>query len=219
MNNHTMNKALADERFVRQARRALSASDATMAHIIEQVGAFRPNTVDGVFEALVLSIVHQQVSMKAAQAICKRVRALCPRRRITVAAMTQCSQDDLRGAGLSRPKASYVHNVCAHFADRRVNPRRLAYMSDDAVIACLSDIKGVGVWTAEMILIFTLQRPDVWPVDDLGLRQALQRTFRVPNAATRERLIRAGERFRPYRSIATWYLWSSLNTGVIPGFQ
>ena len=112
-----------------------------------------------------------------------------------------------------------MRSICEHFLSGTIKPRRLARMSDEDVIEQLIDIRGVGVWTAEMILMFNLERPDVWPIDDLGLRNALKKWYRMPANAKRPRLIRAGEKFRPYRSVACWYLWSSLDTGIVPGID
>ena len=190
-----------------------------MAQIIKKVGPFKPGVVENTFQALILSIIHQQLSMKAARAISGRVLDLCPRRRLSPKAIMALTGQQLRGAGLSRQKVTYVRSVCDHFLNGQLKPRKLARMSDEEAIEQLVDIRGVGVWTAEMILIFTLQRPDVWPVDDLGLRNALKKSYRIPMAAKRDRLIRAGEKFRPYRSVACWYLWSSLDAGIVPGFE
>ena len=208
-----------DVAFVRRAKRALSAADARMAQIIKKVGPFKPGVVENTFQALILSIIHQQLSMAAARTISGRVLDLCPRRRLSPKALVAATDPQLRGAGLSRQKVTYVRSVCDHFLNGRLKPRRLARLSDEEAIEQLVDIRGVGVWTAEMILIFTLQRPDVWPVDDLGLRHALKKSYRIPMTAKRDRLIRAGEKFRPYRSVACWYLWSSLDTGIVPGFD
>jgi DNA-3-methyladenine glycosylase II len=209
----------ADPAFVRRARRDLATADPTMAAIIAAVGPFKPGVVPNTFDALVRSIIHQQLSMKAARTIVGRVRQLCSGSRLSPAALSGQHDGALRAAGLSRQKIRYVRSVCEHFASGAVDPRRLRRLPDEQVIAALVDIHGIGVWTAEMILMFNLQRPDVWPVDDLGLRRALRRWYRLPATASRDRLVRAGERFRPYRSVATWYLWSGLNTGVVPGFQ
>ena len=209
----------ADATFVRRAKRALSAVDHRMAQIIKKVGPFKPGVVANAFQALIHSIVHQQLSMKAARTISGRVLDLCPRRRLSPKAIIALSDQQLRGAGLSRQKITYVRSVCDQFLSGQLKPRRLARLSDEEAIEQLVDIRGVGVWTAEMILIFTLQRPDVWPVDDLGLRHALMKGYRIPMTAKRDRLMRAGEKFRPYRSVACWYLWSSLDTGIVPGFE
>ncbi len=208
-----------DSAFVRRAKRALSAADDRMAQIIKKVGPFKPGVVPNAFQALIHSIVHQQLSMKAARTISGRVLDLCPRRRLSPKAIIALTDQQLRGAGLSRQKVTYLRSVCDHFLSGQLKPRRLARLSDEDAIEQLVDIRGVGVWTAEMILMFTLQRPDVWPVDDLGLRHALKKWYRIPTTAKRDRLIRAGERFRPYRSVACWYLWSSLDTGIVPGFE
>ncbi len=208
-----------DAAFIRKAKRALSAVDDQMAQIIKKVGPFKPGVVENAFQALVLSIIHQQISMAAARTIGGRVLDLCPRRRLTAKAIVAATDRQLRGAGLSRRKVTYVRSVCDHFFSGQLKPQQLARMSDEEAIEQLVDIRGVGVWTAEMILMFTLQRPDVWPVDDLGLRNALKKWYRIPMTAKRDRLIRAGEKFRPYRSVACWYLWSSLDTGIVPGFE
>jgi len=208
-----------DAAFVRRAKRALSAADERMAQIIKKVGPFKPGVVENPFQALILSIIHQQISMAAARTISGRVLDLCPRRRLSSKALVAVTDQQLHGAGLSRQKVTYVRSVCDHFLSGRLKPRRLARLSDEEAIEQLVEIRGVGVWTAEMILMFTLQRPDVWPVDDLGLRNALKKSYRIPTTAKRDRLIRAGAKFRPYRSVACWYLWSSLDTGIVPGFE
>ncbi len=226
-----------DATFVRQARRHLSAADPKMAQIIKKVGPFKPGLVERLFDALVVSIIHQQLSMKAAATIRERVLQLCPRKRLSPVALAGLADQELRGAGLSRQKISYVRSICDHFQNGAIRPQQLNRLSDEQVIEKLVDIRGVGVWTAEMILIFNLQRPDVWPVDDLGLRRALRKWYRIPAPAKRvpppaqpvspaarapakrDRLLRAGEKFRPYRSVATWYLWSSLDTGIVPGID
>ena len=208
-----------DAAFVRRANRALSVADERMAQIVKKVGPFKPGVVANAFQALIHSIVHQQLSMKAARTISGRVLDLCPRRRLSPAAIVALTDQQLRGAGLSRQKVTYLRSVCDHFQNGQLKPRRLAGLSDEDAIEQLVEIRGVGVWTAEMILMFTLQRPDVWPVDDLGLRHALKKWYRIPMTAKRDRLIRAGEKFRPYRSVACWYLWSSLDTGIVPGFE
>ncbi len=209
----------ADPTVVRRARRLLSAADERMAHIIRNVGPFKPGIVANTFEALIGSIIHQQLSMKAARTIRGRVLQSCRGRRLRPRTLAELTDDQLRAAGLSRQKIGYVRSICRHFLDGSIQPARIRHLPDAAVTEQLVDIKGVGVWTAEMILMFNLQRCDVWPVDDLGLRHALRKWYRLPMTAKRPRLLRAGDRFRPYRSIATWYLWSSLDSGVVPGFQ
>jgi DNA-3-methyladenine glycosylase II len=117
----------------------------------------------------------------------------------------------MRLCGLSRQKHSYLRDLAEHFNDRKIPVRKLASMSDDEVIAALTQVKGVGRWTAEMFLIFRLQRPDVLPVGDLGIVKAVQRAYKLRKAPSPDRLTRIGEAWRPYRSVACWYLWASLN--------
>jgi hypothetical protein len=112
------------------------------------------------------------------------------------------------GCGLSRQKRAYVKDLAEHFATNQIPTRKLAAMDDDDVIDALVKVNGIGRWTAEMFLIFTLNRPDVLPVDDLGLRQGAQRVFRLRKTPDGKKLTKLAEPWRPYRSIATWYIWS-----------
>ncbi len=154
------------------------------------------------FPALVDAIVSQQISGKAAASIMARLAEVTPIRPATLAV---ADPRRLRSAGLSRAKATYVREL-ARFA-RAGGLRGLSRMSDAAVVERLVQVKGIGVWTAEMLLIFSLNRPDVWPVGDGGIQRAAARLYRVH---ARSRLQRLGERFRPVRSSAAWYLWRSL---------
>jgi DNA-3-methyladenine glycosylase II len=154
------------------------------------------------FPALVDAIVSQQISGKAAASIMARLAQLVP---IRPAALAEADPRRLRAAGLSRAKAGYVREL-ARFA-RAGGLRGLSRLADQAVIERLVQVKGVGVWTAEMFLIFSLSRPDVWPVGDGGIQRAAERLYRV---RARSRLQRLGERFRPVRTSAAWYLWRSL---------
>ena len=124
----------------------------------------------------------------------------------------------LRACGLSERKAQYLRDLARHFADGRIDLQQLARQSDDAVIGCLTDIRGIGRWTAEMFLIFNLLRPDVLPLDDLGLLKAIGRLYFGGESTTallrgpgREKVAQLGARWAPYRSVATWYLWRSLD--------
>jgi DNA-3-methyladenine glycosylase II len=141
---------------------------------------------------------------------------LCPRQRLTPGAVRSLDVSALRGAGLSRQKAAYAQNVAEAFASRVLTAAKLRRLPDAEVIAAVTAVKGVGRWTAEMLLIFCLERPDVWPVDDLGLRNAVQRftgEVELPAAAEMQTL---GEAWRPYRTCATWYLWRSLEAPTEP---
>jgi DNA-3-methyladenine glycosylase II len=157
------------------------------------------------FPSLVDAIVSQQISGKAAASILGRLAELVP---IRPGALAAADLRLLRRAGLSRAKATYVREL-ARFAQAG-GLRGLARLSDAAIVERLTSVKGVGVWTAEMFLIFSLNRPDVWPIGDGGIQRAAARLYRV---RTPRRLQALGERFRPVRSHAAWYLWRSLGDG------
>lgn len=190
---------------------ALRAADPVLADIIERVGAFEPSHEPDLWWSLVDSITSQQLSIKAAATIVGRLRALgrdgAPPQPREILAI---SDDALRACGLSRAKVAYVKDLSGHFDEGILRPATIAELPDEEVIDALTRVKGVGRWTAEMILIFTLRRPDVLPVDDLGLRNAVQRAFDLPDRPTPAEVARRGEIWRPYRSTATLYLWRSL---------
>ena len=154
--------------------------------------------------------------MSAAATIFKRVKALCPRGRITPRAILAASPAQLRSAGLSRQKTAYMHNLAESFASRQVTPAGLRRAPDNEVVEAVTRIKGVGRWTAEMLLMFCLHRPDVWPVHDLGLQRAAQEFFKLRKPPTPKALDTMGEPWRPYRTYATWYLWRSLERPIPP---
>ncbi len=215
----TANDGPADAARRRQARAALrhlSAADARLAELVRRIGPYAPKLTPDPFRALVGSIVHQQVSMAAATAIQRRLAALCPRRRVTPRALLVLSVDELRSAGVSRPKAKYLHGLADAFATRRLTAAGLKSRTDEDVIAAVTELPGVGRWTAEMLLIFCLERPDVWPVDDLGLRTAVQRLLDLKASPRPRDIQNIADPWRPYRSVATWYLWRSLDGPIQP---
>ena len=126
--------------------------------------------------------------------------------------------EKLRGVGLSRQKASYLQDLCTRVQTGALALDALDAMSDDEVMATLTAVKGIGRWTAEMILIFQLQRPDVLPVDDVGLLRSIQRVYGLKRRPTEKQVLRMGEKWRPYRSIASWYLWAELDSRQALGF-
>ena len=123
--------------------------------------------------------------------------------------MLALSLEQLRAAGLSMPKARYVHDLAARCADGTLTLDALEHLPDEDVIAALSEVKGIGRWSAQMILLFRLNRPDVWPIGDLGIVRALERLHHLRKPPSLKRLEKMGEPWRPYRSIAAWYLWHS----------
>jgi DNA-3-methyladenine glycosylase II len=201
------------------ARRALMRRDPVLAAIIRRhgpcaLGAARDRFDH--FSMLVRAIVFQQLSTKAATTIHDRLLALMPGGTdpCTLAALTEAQ---LRGVGISRQKASYLRDLCEKVSAGAVPLDDVDAMPDEDVIAALTAVKGVGRWTAEMFLIFRLQRPDVLPVGDLGIITAVQRAYRLRKPPTPDRLRRIGEPWRPYRSIASWYLWRSLDNEPVKG--
>lgn len=162
------------------------------------------------FKALTRAIVGQQLSAKAAATIFSRFEALFDAFP-TPAQVSAVSDDRLRGVGLSSQKLGYLRDLCRRIVEGELPLDVLDRMDDEAVIENLTQVKGIGRWTAEMFLIFRLQRPDVLPVGDLGIVRAVQRAYRLRKAPSPDRLTRIGEAWRPYRSVACWYLWASLN--------
>jgi DNA-3-methyladenine glycosylase II len=196
-----------------KARRLLVRRDPVLGGLIREIGpcgmASRQHADH--LTALLGSIVSQQLSSKAAATIFGRLRALFPEGAITAAAVMVVEDQALRGVGLSGQKLAYVRDLCARVADGRLRLEELDTLSDEEVIERLTAIKGFGRWTAEMFLMFRLHRPDVLPVGDLGIRKAMQRLYRLRKPPNPKRMLEIGEPWRPYRSVACWYLWRSLS--------
>ena len=163
--------------------------------------------------ALIGAIVSQQLSTKAAATIFGRFVALFPDGEIPHAgAVHELSDTALRGVGLSGQKVGYVRDLCSRIADQRLQLDELERLEDELVIERLTAVKGFGRWTAEMFLMFRLHRPDVLPVGDLGIVTAIQRLYRLRKRPDPTRILKLGEAWRPYRSVASWYLWQTLHT-------
>lgn len=187
--------------------------DRVLSRIIEQVGPCTLRPHRDYFVKLVQSILSQQVSVQAAMSMYARLAAHFPRKRPTpillLDFLRRSDESTLRSCGLSRQKRGYLLDLSQRFADGSIPHRRFARMSDDELIETLTQIKGIGRWTVEMLLIFSLCRPDVWPVDDLGLRESVFVHFpgRFVERPTPRELLTFADPWRPWRSIATWYLW------------
>jgi DNA-3-methyladenine glycosylase II len=162
------------------------------------------------FTMLVRAIVFQQLSTKAATTIYNRLLERMPDGVASPHALSSLTDDQLRAAGISRQKASYLRDLGSKVAAGDVPLDALDALADEDIITALTKVKGIGRWTAEMFLIFRLQRPDVLPVNDLGILNAIQKAYRLRKKPTAKRLRQIGEPWRPYRSIACWYLWRSL---------
>jgi len=196
-----------------RARRALMRRDPVLGAAIKQIGAcgLAARQQRDAFTALVRAIVGQQLSAKAASTIFERLLALFPGGALTGAAAFDAVDDAaLRGVGLSGQKLTYVRDLCARMADGRLALDELVALRDEEVIARLTEVRGFGRWTAEMFLIFRLNRPDVLPLGDQGIVRAVQQLYRLRVPPDAKRLSTIGERWRPYRSVACWYLWQSL---------
>ena len=201
-----------------RGRKALMRMDPVMRRIIPRVGPYLPNVGPTVpaYDILVRAIVHQQLSVKAGQTILGRVRALTPGAGIpTPAQMLVLPDDELRGAGLSWAKAGFVKDLAARVADGRLRLGRLSRLDDEEAIAALTSVKGIGRWSAQMHLMFHLRRLDVLPVDDVGLQNAAARVYGLGDGLTAAELGKLGEQWRPWRSLASWYLWRIMDMGGI----
>ena len=159
------------------------------------------------FEALVRAIVYQQLSGKAAATIYKRFKNLFPQNKhFTPIMVKERSHEELQSAGLSNQKASYIHNIANAFYTGAI-PKDIDTIGDNEVIECLTTIKGVGPWTAKMFLMFTLNWPDVFPVTDLGIQKGFQLFFQFDVLPSTKKMMEIAEAWRPYRTLASWYLW------------
>ena len=165
------------------------------------------------FDALAESIAYQQLTGRAAATIFGRVRALYPKRKWLDPKQLLATPDEtLRAAGLSRAKTAALKDLAAKTIDGTVpSGRALLRMTDDEIITRLTTVRGIGRWTVEMLLLFDLGRPDVWPVDDYGVRKGFAKTFRRRELPTPKQLMKLGEKWRPYRSVAAWYFWRALD--------
>ena len=163
------------------------------------------------FSALARAITFQQLSTKAASTIYGRLVALMPGGSPTPEALVALTDEQLRAAGISRQKGVYLRDLCAKVLSGALDLNRLDAMPDDEVIAALVQVKGIGRWSAEMFLMFRLHRPDVLPVDDLGIVNAIRKVYGLRKKPTADRIRRIGDAWRPYRSVASWYLWRTLD--------
>lgn len=194
---------------LRAAVRHLKQRDPTLAGLIDRVGPCELHATTNAFQVMVETIVSQQLSVSAARSIYGRLAAAMNSRYPRPRDILALSHDQLIACGLSRSKAAFVRNVAEAFERDALSRRRFARMDDAAVMASLTAIKGVGDWSAHMFLIFALNRLDVFPVGDLGLRRALAAAYGLRRSAPYRRYERIGEVWRPYRTVGTLYAWRS----------
>jgi len=188
----------------------LRKSDPVMREVIRQAGAFKLKLKRDRFQALVYSILSQQISGKAAAAVRKKLEELVGADGMTPQYISTLTSEELRRAGLSKQKASYILDLAQRVHLGTLPLERLARLPDDDVVESLIQVKGIGVWTAHMFLIFSLGRLDVLPHGDYGVRSAIQRLYDLKELPDRETCHRIAEPWRPYASIASWYCWRSL---------
>lgn len=191
----------------------LKQADPILAALIEQVGdctLSQGQRQGDLLFCLCESILYQQLSGKAAAAIHRRFLALYPQVP-SAADLLNTPDDDLRSAGISRPKIVYLKDLAQKTLDGLPTIAELETMDDEAIVQALLPIKGVGRWTVQMLLIFRLQRWDVLPVDDLGIRAGIRRTYGLASLPDKKTVERLGQAWQPYRTIASWYLWRSLD--------
>ena len=206
-------RSLTPEGYAR-ARRALMRRDPVLSALIKRIGpcGMAERQRNDHLTALVGAIVSQQLSTKAAATIFGRFVALFPEAAIPGAhAVAAVDDKSLRGVGLSGQKVSYLRDLCSRIADGRLVLDELDALEDEAVIERLTAVKGFGRWTAEMFLMFRLHRPDVLPAGDLGIVTAIQRVYGLRKRPDAKRVLKMGEAWKPYRSVASWYLWQSLH--------
>lgn len=205
------------EGLLEQATAELSRADEVMGGLIRQAGPCHLSMTwrSHYFRALVEAIIYQQLSGKAAGTILRRFRGLYPPHRFPTAEQILATPAArMRSVGLSKQKSSYIKDLSRRVRDGSFPLRRVARMDDEEVIAHLTQVKGIGRWTSEMFLIFCLGRPDVLSTGDLGIRKAVGRAYGYKALPAMSTVERHGQRWRPYRSIASWYLWASIDNGA-----
>lgn len=194
-----------------EAARHLARVDPVMRRLIRAVGPFtlRPRNRRAPFESLARAIAHQQLHDKAAESILQRFIALSPRRRfLTPDELLAMKSTAIRQAGFSRPKVAALRDLAAKTLDGTVPTNRvIRNLEDDAIVERLIEVRGIGRWTVEMLLIFQLGRPDVLPVDDFGVRNGFRIVYGLRTMPRPSEVLRYGERWKPYRTAASWYLW------------
>lgn len=199
----------------RPALAHLKRADPILAALIARVGPCRieQRRTGTHYDALVRAIVYQQLSGKAAGTIHRRFCQLYPNSRPRAELVLASDDTLLRGAGLSRQKTSYLRDLSSRVAEGSLPLAHLGRLSDDSIIEHLVQVKGIGRWTAQMFLMFRLGRPDVLPELDLGIQNAIQRAYGLTKRPMPKEVLSMGERWRPHASVASWYLWRSLENG------
>ena len=193
------------------AARHFRKADPVIAGIVKQVGAYTLKPQQDRFNMLVRSIISQQISTAAARSIRAKLEALIVPEKVSPEVLARFSIEQLRSAGLSRQKATYLHDLAAKTADGTVRLQKIGRMENEEIIEELIQVKGIGRWTAQMFLIFSLGRPDVFPPDDLGIKMALRNLYGLADLPTKAESHALAASWSPHSTFATWYLWRSLD--------
>jgi len=201
---------LASTESIDQALRHLRRSDPVMKGLIRQVGPFTLKLQRNRFRSLARAIIAQQISTAAARSIQRRLEEQLAPEPLSAAAISQLSLDELRSSGISPQKGSYLIDLAEKVQAGTVPLNRIGRLSDEAVIEQLTQVKGIGRWTAQMFLIFSLGRLDVFPHDDLGIRSAIKRLYQLPDLPNKQTSQQIAAPWTPYASVASWYCWRSL---------
>lgn len=199
---------------IARALQHLRQSDPVLAEVIRRVGPFDLQPKRGRFQSLVRSILAQQISTAVARSMLRKLEARLAPNKLTPASLGQLSFDELRAIGLSRQKATYLQDLTEKVTSKTVRLHRVHRLTDEEIIAELIQVKGIGRWTVQMFLIFCLGRPDVFAPDDFGLRSAIQRLYGLPELPKRAEAEEIATPWRPHATVASWYLWRSLE---LPG--
>jgi DNA-3-methyladenine glycosylase II len=200
-----------DDASTETARKHLLQCDPVMNRIVERVGDFKLKLRRSRFHTLVRSIISQQISTAAARTIQGRLADRLAPRRVTAESLLEVGIDGLRETGISRQKASYIWDLAEKAQSGEIRFHRHRRMADQDVIDELTQVRGIGEWTAQMFLIFSLGRHDVFATDDLGIRQAIRKAYDLTELPKPKECTEIGRPWRPYASMACWYLWRSLD--------
>lgn len=191
----------------------LSSADECLAKLISSLGDHSLQLRSNYFESLIRIIVGQQLSIQAARKIWVNLKKVCGE--YTPTQILHTDIEDLKAAGLSTAKASYIHGLAYQIVNRGLNIEELSLLEDEAVIKKLVEIKGIGTWSAEMFLIFSLGRLDVFSYDDAGLRRGIRWLYRLPTKTPQKHYLQIAEKWRPFRTVASLYIWEAINQGLI----
>jgi DNA-3-methyladenine glycosylase II len=197
-------------RSLRKAVLHLQTNDPVLAAIIQRIGVLKPGYRDPTFESLTRAIVYQQLNGKAARTIYERFEVAAGGK-ITPESVLSLTEEQMRKAGLSRQKLSYIRDLAGKTLKGEVDFEQLLRLKDNEVIEHLTRVKGIGVWSAQMFLMFALRRPNVLPTGDYGIRAAIQKAYRKRSLPNADQMIKLARKWEPYRTLACYYLWRSLD--------